>query len=145
MHDAITLGLPLLAIFFGILLNQKGLSDLKADIRGEMATQKAEFRADIAGLRSEMASQKAEFKSDIADLRSEMKSGMASLREEFKSDIADLRKELKTDIADLRKELKTDISRLESKIDRMHADIVQINRDLGRHDARLEALEGNRA
>jgi len=36
MHDAITLGVPVLAIFFGILLNQRGLGELKADLKGDI-------------------------------------------------------------------------------------------------------------
>lgn len=36
MHDAITLGVPVLAIFFEILLNQKDLSDLKSDLKADI-------------------------------------------------------------------------------------------------------------
>jgi outer membrane murein-binding lipoprotein Lpp len=37
MHDAITLGVPVLAILFGILLNQKGLSDLRSEVKMDIA------------------------------------------------------------------------------------------------------------
>ena len=72
MRDAITLGVPVLAIFFGILLDQRGLGELKSDF-------------------------------------------------------------------------KSDITRLESKIDRMQADLHEFNRELGRHDVRLDSLESKRA
>jgi len=72
MHDAITLGVPVLAIFFGILLNQRGLGELKADLKG-------------------------------------------------------------------------DIHRLESKIGRLQADLHEFNRELGRHEVRLDNLESKRA
>lgn len=90
MHDAITLGVPVLAIFFGILLNQRGLGELKADLKADMGA-------------------------------------------------------LKGDIVSLRSELKGDIHRLESKIDRLQADLHEFNRELGRHDVRLEILESKRA
>jgi chromosome segregation ATPase len=90
MHDAITLGVPVLAIFFGILLNQRGLGELKADLKG-----------------------------DIGRLR--------------------------TDMGELKVDLKGDIHRLESKIDRLQADLHEFNRELGRHDVRLDNLESKRA
>jgi hypothetical protein len=72
MHDAITLGVPVLAIFFGILLNQRGLGELKADLKG-------------------------------------------------------------------------DIHRLDSKVDWFQAGLHEFNRELGRHDVRLDNLESKRA
>jgi hypothetical protein len=32
MHDAITIGVPVLAILFGILLNQQGLKELRVEM-----------------------------------------------------------------------------------------------------------------
>jgi hypothetical protein len=32
MHDAITIGVPVLAILFGVLVNQQGLKDLRIEI-----------------------------------------------------------------------------------------------------------------
>lgn len=72
MRDAITLGVPVLAIFFGILLNQRGLGELRSD-------------------------------------------------------------------------LKSDINRVESKIDRLQSDLHDFNRELGRHDVRLDNLESKRS
>jgi septal ring factor EnvC (AmiA/AmiB activator) len=37
MHDAITLGVPVLAIFFGILLNQRGLGELRSDLKSDIS------------------------------------------------------------------------------------------------------------
>jgi len=101
MHDAITLGIPVLAIFFGILLNQRGLAELKADVKSDIST--------------------------------------------LKSDMTELKSDLKSDMTELKSNLKSDINRLESKIDRVQADLIQFNRELGRHDARLDNLESKNA
>ena len=79
MHDTITVGIPVLAILFGVLWNNQGLRDLKSEL-----------------------------KSDLKDLRSEMKS---------------------------------DFLRIESKQDRMQADLSQFYRILGEHGARIDNLE----
>ena len=50
MHDAIAVGLPLLAIFAGILFNR---SDIR-ELRKEIAALGNEVRTEIAVLRSEM-------------------------------------------------------------------------------------------
>jgi len=36
MHDALTIGIPVLAILFGILVNQRGLDKLEARLDGRM-------------------------------------------------------------------------------------------------------------
>ena len=36
MHDVISVGVPVLAILFGILLNQQGFRDLKAELTGKI-------------------------------------------------------------------------------------------------------------
>ncbi len=112
MHDAITLGIPVLAIFFGILLNQRGLAELKADVKSDIST---------------------------------LKSDMTELKSDLKSDVTELKSNLKSDMTELKSNLKSDINRLESKIDRVQADLIQFNRELGRHDARLDNLESKNA
>lgn len=42
MHDAITIGVPVLAILFGILLNQRGLDRLEARIEKIASEAKAD-------------------------------------------------------------------------------------------------------
>lgn len=57
MHDAITVGLPLLAIFFGILVNQQGLRDLKselASLRAEMNTRFAHTDSRIDRVQADL-------------------------------------------------------------------------------------------
>ena len=46
MHDALTIGIPVLAILFGILWNQQGLRDLRSETNG--------LRNEMNGLRNEM-------------------------------------------------------------------------------------------
>ena len=79
MHDTITIGIPVLAILFGVLWNNQGLRDLKT--------------------------------------------------------------ELKSEIKDLRGEMKNDFLRIESKQDRMQADLSQFYRILGEHGARIDNIE----
>jgi septation ring formation regulator EzrA len=55
----------LLTIIAGIFYNNKGLTELKADLKADMKDLKAELKGDIAGLRSEL-------KGDIAGLESRM-------------------------------------------------------------------------
>jgi len=53
MHDAITVGIPVLAILFGVLWNNQGLRDLKGDLkdlRGEMLGQRAELMGHLLRL-----------------------------------------------------------------------------------------------
>jgi septation ring formation regulator EzrA len=57
--QSLPLLLTLLAIGAGIFMNNKGLSDLKADMKADMKDLKSELKADISAAR-------AEFKSDIA-------------------------------------------------------------------------------
>ncbi len=61
MHDTFTIGIPVLAILAGILLNR---SDVK-ELRNEM-------RSELASVRSEMASLRSSVQSEIKELRSEM-------------------------------------------------------------------------
>lgn len=49
MHDAITIGVPVLAILFGILFNQRGLDRLETrieNVRAEIKEARAEAKAD---------------------------------------------------------------------------------------------------
>ncbi len=57
--QSLPLILTLLAIGAGIIFNNKGLSDLKADIKADMKDLKSDLKGDIASLR-------AEVKEDIA-------------------------------------------------------------------------------
>jgi hypothetical protein len=52
MHDALAVGIPMVVIIAGILLNRQDASAL----RSEMAALRTELRGDINGLRAEMNS-----------------------------------------------------------------------------------------
>ena len=52
MHDVITIGVPLIAILFGVLINQQGLRDLRASIDTRFNAIDARLdrmQADLAG------------------------------------------------------------------------------------------------
>ena len=57
MHDAITIGVPLIAIIAGILFNR---SDSR-DIRAEVSSARKELHQEISGIRVEMQSEFREF------------------------------------------------------------------------------------
>jgi hypothetical protein len=45
VRDAFTLGIPILAILFGVLWNQQALRDLKTEFKGELQS----FRSEVLG------------------------------------------------------------------------------------------------
>jgi hypothetical protein len=51
MHDALTIGIPVLAILFGILLNQRGLDRLEARldrVQSELSSRLDRMQADLS-------------------------------------------------------------------------------------------------
>ena len=50
MHDAFTVGIPVLAILFGILWNQQGLRDLKVDLKSDITN----LKSDLGTLKADM-------------------------------------------------------------------------------------------
>lgn len=73
MHDAFTIGIPVLAILFGILLNRQGLSDLKSEL-------KAEFQALEARVNARIDAVEGRLNARICPLRLVSKSGSRRLR-----------------------------------------------------------------
>lgn len=63
--QSLPLILTLLAIGAGIFFNNKGLADLRSDLRSDMKDLRSELKADIAASR-------VEFKADLAKLESRM-------------------------------------------------------------------------
>jgi ABC-type phosphate transport system auxiliary subunit len=63
-----------LTILAGILLNNKGLSDLKAELKADNADLKAELKADNAEL-------KAELKADISRIDARLNSMQSDLNQ----------------------------------------------------------------
>lgn len=58
MHDALTIGIPVLAILFGILWNQQGLRDLRNDmtgLRNEIITRFAGTDARLDRVQADLA------------------------------------------------------------------------------------------
>ena len=45
MHDVITIGVPLIAILFGVLINQQGLRDLRASMESRFNAIESRFSA----------------------------------------------------------------------------------------------------
>ncbi len=57
MHDVMTIGIPVLAILFGILLNQRGLDRVQGDIsnlRSEMNTKFAHTDSRIDRIQADL-------------------------------------------------------------------------------------------
>ena len=66
MHDAITVGIPVLAILFGILWNQQGLKDLRGEMRDLRNEMIARFTTTDARL-DRMQSDLSQFYRDLGD------------------------------------------------------------------------------
>jgi hypothetical protein len=60
MHDAYTIGIPVLAIVLGILLNRSDVKDIRAEI-ANMRTEIVSVRTEIANMRSEFHREFREF------------------------------------------------------------------------------------
>ncbi len=70
--QSLPLILTLLAIGAGIFLNNKGLSDLRSDIKADMKDLKAELKADIARVDSRLSAVDARIDGRLNDIQSEM-------------------------------------------------------------------------
>jgi septal ring factor EnvC (AmiA/AmiB activator) len=87
MHDALTIGIPLMAILSGILLNRQDVSSLRSemstlrnDLHGEIGSIRAELRSEIGSTRAEIGSVRTE----INALRSEMHSRLDSIQRDMR-------------------------------------------------------------
>lgn len=67
MHDVITVGLPLLAIFGGILLNRADAKELRGEIK-DVRSEIKDVRGEIKDVRSEIK----DVRGEIKELRGEM-------------------------------------------------------------------------
>ena len=64
MHDALTIGIPVLAILFGILWNQKGLRDLRDDMTARFDSTDAcidRVQSDVSGRLDRMQADLSQF------------------------------------------------------------------------------------
>jgi hypothetical protein len=52
MHDAFAVGIPVLAVLFGAWLNHQGLSDLRADVKADLAALRTESNSNFLRLES---------------------------------------------------------------------------------------------
>jgi hypothetical protein len=62
MHDAFTVGIPILAILFGVLWNQQALRDLKIELKGELQS----FRSEVLGRFSAVDGRLDRMQSDLS-------------------------------------------------------------------------------
>ena len=81
--QSLPLLLTLLAIGAGIFLNNKGLSDLKTDLKADMSELKHDLEADMSDL-------KADLKADVSELRHELKADIARIDTRLNSMQTDL-------------------------------------------------------
>lgn len=63
MHDVYTVGIPVLVIILGILLNR---SDVK-ELRAALAAESASLRSEIASTRTEIANLRSEFHQEFRE------------------------------------------------------------------------------
>lgn len=54
MHDVLTIGLPLLAILAGILLNRQDVGALRNDLHTEIRTLRAEINSRLDSIQRDM-------------------------------------------------------------------------------------------
>lgn len=79
----------------------KQLSDLRSELKSDIAGVRTELKSDIADVRAELNEVKTELKSDIAEVRADLKSEIAYARVELN----EVRAELKSDIVEVKAEL----------------------------------------
>jgi hypothetical protein len=79
MHDVIVVGIPLLAIMAGILMNRQDVNLL----RGEIGGLRSELHSEVGSLRSELHS-------EIGGLRSEMNARFDSIQRDMREFYAEL-------------------------------------------------------
>ena len=85
------------------------LSELKSDLRTEMAGLRTELHTEMAGLRTEL-------RTDMAGLKSDLRTEMAELRSDLHTEMADIRTDLHTEMASLRTDLRTEMSGLRETV-----------------------------
>ncbi len=73
MHDTLTIGLPILAILAGILLNRQDVSGLRTEVNG----LRNDLHSEINGLRNDLHS-------ETNSLRSEMNSRFDSIQRDMR-------------------------------------------------------------
>ena len=71
MHDAFIVGVPLIAILAGILLNRQDISSLRNELRSEIGSVRSDVRSDISSLRSEMNSRFDSIQRDMREFYGE--------------------------------------------------------------------------
>ncbi len=54
MHDALTIGIPLVAIFAGILMNRQDISSLRSDLRSEIGSLRSEMNSRFDSIQRDM-------------------------------------------------------------------------------------------
>jgi hypothetical protein len=84
MHDVYVVGIPVLVILIGIMVNKHDVSVLRN-----------EMRAGFNGIRSET-------RVALADLRSETKTAFDNIRSETKAAFGDLRGQMRVDFSDVK-------------------------------------------
>ena len=88
MHDAFTIGIPVLAILFGILFNRQGLSDLKSELKAEFQALEARVNARIDAvegrLNARILSLEARLEERITTLEARLEGRMSALERDYR-------------------------------------------------------------
>ncbi len=54
MHDALTIGIPLVAIFAGIMLNRQDAASIRSDLRNEISSLRSEVNSRLDSIQRDM-------------------------------------------------------------------------------------------
>ncbi len=121
VHDLFIVGVPMLVILAGILLNRNDIKELRSEFRSEIK----ELRTEIKDVRTEIK----DVRTEIKDVRSEIK--------DVRSEISDLRSES----GSLRSDMMAQHAEVLVRLATIDADLRQFYHLNGRLEGRIDALE----
>lgn len=91
MHDALTVGIPVLVILFGILLNQRGLDKLEARMNG-FEGRLDHVQSDLTGrldhVQSDLTSRLDHVQSDLTGRLDRMQSELSARLDRMQADLS---------------------------------------------------------
>jgi DNA anti-recombination protein RmuC len=115
VHDALTVGIPVLVILLGILLNQRGLDKLEARLDGRMNV----FEGSLDHVQSDLTGRQDRIQSDLTGRLDRMQSDLTGRLDRMQAELS-------------------------ARLDRMQADLSMFYRTLGEHGAEIDHLKKDR-
>jgi acetylornithine deacetylase/succinyl-diaminopimelate desuccinylase-like protein len=113
--------------------------EFRTDLAEALASQSAQFRAELA---EGTASVRAELAEGLANVRAELGEGLANVRAEWVEGLANVRAELGEELANVRAELADQGTQLRTEIRAdLRTEIGGVERRLEKHDLEFTRLE----